>query len=34
MQFHKTFEQTFHSNDHKCVGKKHFVDKLLSFDDR
>jgi hypothetical protein len=28
----KTFEQVFHSNEHKCVEKKHFVIKLLSFE--
>jgi hypothetical protein len=28
----KTFEQGFHSNEHKCVEKKHFVKNLLSFE--
>jgi hypothetical protein len=32
MWFHKIFGQIFHSNDHKCVEEKHFVDKLLSFE--
>jgi hypothetical protein len=28
----KTIEQIFHSNKHKCVKKKHFDEKLLSFE--
>jgi hypothetical protein len=28
----KTSRQVFHSNEHKCVEKKHFVEKLLSFE--
>jgi hypothetical protein len=28
----KTSKQVFHSNEHKCVEKKHFVEKLLSFE--
>jgi hypothetical protein len=27
----KTYGQVFHSNEHKCVGKKHFVEKWISF---
>jgi hypothetical protein len=30
--FTKTSRQNFHSNGHKCVEKKHFVEKLLSFE--
>jgi hypothetical protein len=29
--FTKKSKQVFHSNEHKCVEKKHFVEKLLSF---
>jgi len=33
MWFHKkTFGQVFHSYKHKCVEKKHFVEKLFSFE--
>jgi hypothetical protein len=28
----KSFGQVFHSNEHTCVEKKHFVEKLLSFE--
>ncbi len=28
----KTYGQVFHSNEHKCVWKKHYVEKLLSFE--
>ncbi len=28
----KTSRKVFHSNEHKCVEKKHFVEKLLSFE--
>jgi len=28
----KTYGQVFHSNKHKCVEKKHFVEKLSSFE--
>ncbi len=28
----KTSRQVFHSNEHKCVRKNHFVEKLLSFE--
>jgi hypothetical protein len=27
----KTYGQVFHSNEHKCVEKKHFVEKWISF---
>jgi hypothetical protein len=30
--FTKKSRQVFHSNEHKCVAKKHFVEKLLSFE--
>jgi hypothetical protein len=30
--FTKKSRQVFHSNEHKCVEKKHFVEKLLSFE--
>jgi hypothetical protein len=33
IRFHKnTFEQLFRLNEHKCVEKKHFVEKVLSFE--
>ncbi len=28
----KTFGQVFHSNEHKCVEKNHFVENLFSFE--
>jgi hypothetical protein len=28
----KTCRQVFHSNDHKCVEKNHFVEKIFSFE--
>jgi hypothetical protein len=28
----KTFGQVFHSNEHKYVEKKHFVEKAFSFE--
>jgi hypothetical protein len=32
MRFHeKPFGQVFHSNEHKCVENKYFVEKLISF---
>jgi len=30
--FTKKIGQVFHSNEHKCLEKKHFVEKLLSFE--
>jgi hypothetical protein len=33
MWFHKkTSRQVFYSNKHKCVEKKHFIEKLFSFE--
>ncbi len=29
----KTSKQVFHSNEHKCFEKKHFAEKLFSFED-
>jgi hypothetical protein len=28
----KTSRQVFHSNEHKCVEKNHFVENLFSFE--
>jgi hypothetical protein len=30
--FTKKIKQFFHSNEHKCVEKKHFVENLISFE--